>query len=69
MVEASHGCMTTPGVGREGALMVTTRMLGAFRDQADRRQEFLAAVGAGGNIHRMISSGDREAACPCNLQL
>jgi GTP cyclohydrolase I len=69
MVEASHGCMTTRGVGKEGAVMVTTRMLGAFRDQADLRQEFLAAVGAGGNIRRMNGSGDREAVCPCNRPL
>ena len=69
MVEASHGCMTTRGVGKEGAGMVTTRMLGAFRDQADLRQEFLAAVGAGGNIRRMNGSGDREAVCPCNRPL
>lgn len=54
MLEASHGCMTTRGVHKEGAVMVTTRMLGAFQDQPDRRQEFLAAVADHGR-HRPIS--------------
>lgn len=44
MIEASHGHMTTLGVEKEAALMVTTHMLGAFQDQAERRQEFLTAV-------------------------
>jgi GTP cyclohydrolase I len=43
-VEASHGCMTTRGVRKHGAVMVTTELSGAFEEQAERRQEFLTAV-------------------------
>lgn len=49
-IEASHGCMTTRGAKKEAALMVTTHMLGAFQDQPDRRQEFLAAVRGSGPL-------------------
>ena len=48
VVEASHGCMATRGVREPGARMVTSRMLGAFRDRPETRAEFLAAVGLGG---------------------
>ncbi len=44
-IEATHGCMVTRGVHRPGTVMVTSRMLGAFRDHAGTRAEFLAAVG------------------------
>jgi GTP cyclohydrolase I len=44
MISASHGCMTTRGVHKDGALLATTAMLGAFEHDGDRRREFLAAV-------------------------
>lgn len=47
VVEATHGCMATRGVRKPGAAMVTSRMLGAFRDHPETRAEFLAAVGLG----------------------
>jgi GTP cyclohydrolase I len=37
--------MSTRGVRKHGSLMVTSRMLGAFRDDPATRHEFLAAVG------------------------
>ena len=37
--------MTTRGVRKHGVSMVTSRMLGAFRDDAATRHEFLAAIG------------------------
>lgn len=46
-IEATHGCMVTRGVHRPGTAMVTSRMLGAFRDHAGTRAEFLAAIGLG----------------------
>ncbi len=46
-VEATHGCMVTRGVHKPGAVMVTSRMLGAFRDHPETRAEFLSAVGLG----------------------
>ena len=45
VVEAAHQCMTTRGVNKPGALMVTSRMLGAFRDDPSTRREFLAMIG------------------------
>ncbi len=45
VVEATHHCMTTRGVHKPGVTMVTSRMLGAFRNDAAIRREFLAMVG------------------------
>ena len=45
VIEAAHGCMTTRGVHQHGVDMVTSRMIGAFRDQPESRQEFLSAIG------------------------
>jgi len=46
VIEAAHQCMSTRGVHKPGAAMVTSRMLGAFRDDATTRREFFAIVGA-----------------------
>jgi len=48
VTEATHQCMTTRGVHKPGVTMVTSRMLGVFRDHAETRQEFLAAIGMRG---------------------
>ena len=45
IIEAAHQCMTTRGVHKPGVTMVTSRMLGAFRDDPSTRREFLAMVG------------------------
>ena len=45
VIEASHQCMTTRGVHKSGVDMVTSRMLGAFRDNGETRREFLAMIG------------------------
>jgi GTP cyclohydrolase I len=45
VIEAAHQCMTTRGVHKPGVAMVTSRMLGAFRDDASTRREFLAMLG------------------------
>jgi GTP cyclohydrolase IA len=44
VLKAEHHCMTTRGVHKPGTDMVTSRMLGAFRDNPITRQEFLAMV-------------------------
>ena len=49
VIEASHECMTTRGVRKSGAAMVTSRMLGAFRDDPATRREFLTMIGRGGD--------------------
>ena len=45
VIEAAHQCMTTRGVHKPGVVMVTSRMLGAFRENAATRREFLAMIG------------------------
>lgn len=52
VVEAAHGCMTTRGVHQTGVAMVTSRMLGAVRDDPATRREFLAMIGGGGSGRR-----------------
>jgi GTP cyclohydrolase I len=44
IIEASHQCISTRGVHKPGASMVTSRMLGVFRDDAATRRELLAMV-------------------------
>ena len=44
VLKAAHHCMTTRGVHKPGTDMVTSRMLGCFRDNAITRQEFLAMI-------------------------
>jgi len=44
VVEAAHQCMTTRGVHKPGAALVTSRMLGAFRKDATTRREFFAII-------------------------
>ena len=45
VIEAAHQCMTTRGVHKSGVAMVTSRMLGAFRDNGETRREFLTMIG------------------------
>jgi GTP cyclohydrolase I len=40
--------MTTRGIRKPGVSMVTSRMLGAFRDDPTTRNEFLTSIGHGG---------------------
>ena len=44
VIEATHQCMTTRGVYKPGATMVTSRMLGLFRSDHRTRREFLALI-------------------------
>ena len=46
VVKAAHHCMISRGIHKRGADLVTSRMLGAFRDQPATRAEFLALVNA-----------------------
>ena len=45
VVEGAHQCMTTRGIHKPGVTMVTSTMLGVFRDNASTRREFLAMIG------------------------
>ena len=44
VIEAAHQCMTTRGVHKPGVTMVTSMMLGAFREDSRTRREFLAMI-------------------------
>ncbi|MGE5146822.1 MAG: GTP cyclohydrolase I FolE [Candidatus Eiseniibacteriota bacterium] len=45
VVEGAHQCMTTRGIHKPGVTMVTSTMLGVFRDDPSTRREFLAMIG------------------------
>ena len=45
VIEAQHQCMTTRGVHKPDVAMVTSRMLGVFRESSDTRREFLSFIG------------------------
>ena len=42
VIKASHHCMTTRGVHKPDSDLVTSRMVGCFRDNPELRQEFLS---------------------------
>ena len=44
VVEGAHECMTTRGIHKRGVSMVTSKMLGSFRDDARTRSEFLRFI-------------------------
>jgi GTP cyclohydrolase IA len=44
VIEAAHECMTTRGVHKRGVSMVTSKMLGVFREDARTRAEFLRFI-------------------------
>ncbi len=47
VIEGAHECMTTRGVHKRGVSMVTSKMLGEFREDARTRLEFLQFIKAG----------------------
>ena len=44
ILKATHHCMTTRGVHKPDTDLVTSRMLGCFRDNPLTRQEFLSMI-------------------------
>jgi GTP cyclohydrolase I len=44
VIKAVHHCMTTRGVHKPDTSLVTSRMLGCFRDDAELRRQFLAMI-------------------------
>ena len=45
MIEARHLCMMMRGVEKQNSTMVTSSVLGVFRDNLATREEFLNLVG------------------------
>jgi len=46
VVEGVHECMTTRGIHKRGVSMITSKMLGSFREDARTRAEFLRFIEA-----------------------
>jgi GTP cyclohydrolase I len=44
VLEAVHSCMSCRGVGRQGAVMITSSLTGVFRDKPEARAEFFQLV-------------------------
>ena len=49
IIEAVHLCMAMRGVQERDAVIISSSMLGAFRDDSKTRLEFLGLIGANGN--------------------
>ncbi len=47
VIKAQHGCMTGRGVRTHGVDMITSKVLGCFRDNPSSRKEVLALMGHG----------------------
>ena len=45
VIEASHACMSARGVSTPGVMMITSRMMGTFREDERSRREVLALMG------------------------
>jgi GTP cyclohydrolase I len=48
VIDAIHQCMTTRGVHKRGVSMITSKMLGDFREDARTRNEFLRFIDING---------------------
>ena len=59
VMEATHLCMSMRGVEKQNSFAVTSAMLGAFRDSARTRMEFLELIKL-----RSAASGLREGVSP-----
>jgi GTP cyclohydrolase IA len=46
MIEARHLCMMMRGVEKQNSIMITSSVLGTFRESVATREEFLALIGA-----------------------
>jgi GTP cyclohydrolase I len=44
VIKATHHCMTSRGIAKHGTDLMTSHMLGCFRDDPAMRQEFMATI-------------------------
>jgi GTP cyclohydrolase I len=59
VMEGTHLCMSMRGVEKQNSFAVTSAMLGAFRDNARTRHEFLALI-----KHRQVPPSAADAIAP-----
>ena len=45
MIDARHLCTMVRGVEKQNSVMITSSVLGTFRDSTASREEFLALIG------------------------
>src|SRR2546422_6086145 len=57
VVEGTHLCMSMRGVEKQNSFAVTSAMLGAFRDQARTRTEFLELIRRRGMVATELPEG------------
>ena len=55
VVEASHHCMLMRGVEKQNSFALTSAMLGAFRDDARTRMEFLELLKLRGDMRAVLN--------------
>jgi GTP cyclohydrolase IA len=55
--EGTHLCMSMRGVEKQNSYAITSAMLGAFRDNARTRMEFLELIKRRGNAETLLPSG------------
>ncbi len=61
--EGTHLCMSMRGVEKQNSFAITSAMLGAFRDNARTRQEFLELVKLGQSLGSQIVGNEASVAC------
>jgi GTP cyclohydrolase I len=63
VMEATHLCMSMRGVEKQNSLAVTSAMLGAFRDNARTRMEFLELLKLRGAATGVMDASAASLAC------
>jgi hypothetical protein len=65
VIEATHLCMAMRGVEKQNSCAVTSAMLGAFRDTARTRMEFLELLQLSGHAAAFRQGRLRSATQAC----
>jgi len=63
VMEATHLCMSMRGVEKQNSFALTSAMLGAFRDNARTRMEFLELIKLGSALTPARERSDSTLAC------
>jgi GTP cyclohydrolase I len=63
VMEATHLCMSMRGVEKQNSFAVTSAMLGAFRENAQTRMEFLELVKHGRTVPTESGTTSAESSC------